>query len=76
MCFVGIPIGTSASSISLGREFNLPKRELAGTWQIGSNRPAGKTRFMALPIDTGVLNISGPQQVNIYNSPLDRIEAR
>ena len=72
----GIPINTSSSNVGLGREFELPPRTLSGHWQIAVNRPHGSSRLMALPITSGVLNVSGPQQVNVYHSPLDKVEAR
>lgn len=71
--FLGIPINVSQKNIALAREFTLPQYRLAGTWEILRSH---KKRMIKLPVDVSPVNFGDPQQVSVYNQPLDRVEAR
>jgi hypothetical protein len=58
---LGIPIDASAANVSLGRQFDLPKRQLVGHWE--RKRSTSKSHFIKVPLETRSLKVSGPQQV-------------
>lgn len=59
----------------LAKEFPLPNRKLVGTWEI--MRSAGKQkRMIQLPYEELPVNFRDPEQVNVYNEPLELIAAR
>ena len=53
----------------------MPDRLSAGHWKIQSRSAKGAT-FFNVPVVSRPLDILGPQKLNKYNEPLDRVEAR
>ena len=72
--FSGIPLNVSTNKISLAREFPLPDRRLAGTFEIVRN--VGTKRFPQLPYVEEPLVFNDPEQVTVHKGTIDRVEAR
>ncbi|CAL1547451.1 unnamed protein product [Lymnaea stagnalis] len=73
----GIPVGASQASVSLAKEFPMPKLELIGQWEItrqGDMRK--KTALMSLPVTTNRIQLKGPVPLFVQSKTLDRTESR